>query len=159
MRDIQFRGKRFDNGNFLYGDLRHWRSGKVGIHSDEIGRTFPVDPYTVGEYSGLNDKVGKKIFEGDILQFGEKRLVVWWNDEAFQWQAKERQAVTSTYDGMSRNVVWDNIDLGWIAAEIPCTGHMTTEVIGNIYDNPELLNNYFNCSTTERSRENDKEEF
>ena len=165
MHSNLFRGKTRDKGKWIEGSYLHLNVGYDYICDGSvwIGTLTPykqeVLSETIGQYTGLTDKNDKKIYEGDILQYGDKRFVVWWNDEAFQWQAKERLAVTSTYDGMSRNVVWDNIDLGWIAAEIHYTGHMTTEVIGNIHDNPELLNNYFNCSTTERSRENDKEEF
>lgn len=69
MRDIIFKAKRLDNGEWIQGDLRHWRSGRVGIHDEVTHRTIEVDPETVGEYSGLYDRNGKRIFEGDAVVY------------------------------------------------------------------------------------------
>lgn len=68
MREILFRGKRVDNQEWIYGDLRHWRSGNVGIHSEELHSTLYVDPETVGQFTGLHDRNGQKIFEGDYIR-------------------------------------------------------------------------------------------
>ena len=153
MREILFRGKRTDNGEWVEGyyvylyDTKGHKTHRIytGYAETDCGDYYPewfeVDTETVGQYTGLKDKNGKRIFEGDILLFGTRKLVVWWNDESFQWQAKERQTYPCiTFDEKQTiDVVWDNIDLGWIAAEVPCIGKMTTEIIGNIHDNPELL--------------------
>ena len=144
MREILFRGKQIDNGEWVEGYLYKTYDGKYEISNYNadlnIERyTSNVIPETIGQYTGLNDRDGNRIFEGDILQYGDKKLVVWWNDESFQWQAKEKQEGLCTFDGHRTVGVWNNIDMGWIAAEIPCVGKMTTYIIGNIYDNPELL--------------------
>jgi len=67
MREILFRGKRVDNGEWIYGDLRHWPSGNVGIHSEELHHTYYVDPESVGQFTGLVDVNGKKIFERHLV--------------------------------------------------------------------------------------------
>lgn len=73
MREILFKAKRWRDGKWVYGDLNnlqdsviiHWYNNGCRV-SDE------VDPSTVCQYTGLTDKNGKKIFEGDVLKIAKK---------------------------------------------------------------------------------------
>ena len=138
MREILFRGKRKDNDNsWIYGHL-HKMDGygtgytEYGIQVQDIPTSRPwsvlVIPETVGQFTGLTDKNGTKIFEGDIV----KREFTLWHGET----KKTRE----TQIGV---VVYSNRDCGFQVKKKcnlrkPWDGD-TIEVIGNIHDNPELL--------------------
>lgn len=129
MREILFRGKPLGklHGKFIYGSLGVIDTDLCAIYhyhcfefkADEMQL---VDIGTVGQYTGLTDKNGKKIFEGDIVErfwFGRKHIY---------------------------RIDYDNNIASFIGKDI-CGLNFTSfdydacefEVIGNIYDNPELL--------------------
>lgn len=127
MREYLFRGKRKDNEEWVYGDLwcNPYRKRVVCIVSpiNNQGTTGgnEVDTETVGQYTGLTDRNGTKIFEGDILRFGDdgeysNYEVVWFGN---RWEVV----------GCGTNSA-DDLDLFFCEHSV---------IIGNIYDNPELL--------------------
>ena len=137
MREILFRGKRCDNGEWVQGFYvradHHWN--KNGIHKDWIAlgasanggwfalhNKYAVKAETVGQYTGLTDKNGKKIFEGDIVQ-GKDRLEK--HLEVFGYIDHKNGSFVITGDFMTH--------YRWLDYEV--------EVIGNIHDNHELLEN------------------
>lgn len=141
-REILFRGKDI-KGNWYEGLLAHniakdewYISNKAGIST-----AYQVRPETIGQYTGLTDKNGTKIFEGDILDFGGRNFRVFWNDESYQWQVtvKRNGFDFPVYDGIETHCPVECVTLGWIAAEVPIIGSMSTEIVGNVYDNPELI--------------------
>lgn len=128
-----FRGKRKDNGELVEGYLYITHDGKYEIakYCDEtnIERiAYEVIPKTVGQCTGLEDKNGKLIFEGDILEFvnddGESSFyVVIWDTSLLSWQVQEiSHYIKNDYYGFDELCEFGD-----------------TEVIGNVYDNPELL--------------------
>lgn len=69
-REIKFRGKRVDNGEWVYGHLNGWvTDGKPVSAIITPEEVFILDPSTVGQYTGLKDKNGKDIYEGDEIQY------------------------------------------------------------------------------------------
>ncbi len=116
-RDILFRGKRLDNGEWVFGDLMTKYPHHEGLTIVEHGCVYyKVDPKTVGQYTGLKDKNGVEIYEGDIVQdeLGEVFLV---------------EYVRFGY-------VLKQIGEPWCRFPYEYDEY---EAIGNIHDNPELL--------------------
>ena len=158
MREILFRAKainreegreyrtNYKNGDWVCGLVSrayhdYYSNFCIEMTNEDGVSGIDVDYNTLGQYTGLTDKNGTKIFEGDILDFGGRNFHVFWNGESYQWQAtiKRNGFDFPVYDGIETHCPVECVTLGWIAAEVPIIGSMSTEIVGNIYDNPELL--------------------
>jgi uncharacterized phage protein (TIGR01671 family) len=130
MREILFRGKRIDNGEWVYGafvsDALEQTHGEMVtwgfIRRYQPNRTvesvemIEVHRYTIGQYTGLHDKNGKRIFEGDIVKDCDTGTIktVLWHKSCF---------ILRDTKGFYQWTYYED----------------EHEVIGNIHDNPELL--------------------
>lgn len=128
MREILFRGKRVDNGEWFFGnlDLRQFGGSFYAciIHQLSMWKTtkFEVVPETVGQYTGLTDKNGKKIFEGDIL------------DYCFSWRKVKLYGRVGFSQKHVGYFLYDK-NFEMMPGIEDCA---TMKVVGNKFDTPEL---------------------
>lgn len=148
MREILFRGKT-DDGEWVYGsfcmDAREQFNGLCGVdgfirlYDKEKGKmqSYEVERDTVGQYTGLKDKNGNRVFDGDILQIAKiadglggyyqppldypVNVVVKWDLCAWMWET------------LCEDKRYISFPDAWC--------HYECEIIGNIHDNPELMGN------------------
>ena len=139
MREILFRGKRLDNNEWVYGNYFHYNNKNYNeglgcfyiqtkLDKETLIEDFEVIPETIGQHTGLTDKNGNKIFEGDIVEY--------------QYVICEEDGV-----GMYENpVTFENgcfcidgdSDFTLSYAILSSDEYGGLKVIGNIHDNPEL---------------------
>lgn len=127
MREYLFRGKRLDNGEWFYGCYQEYPNNEVCIQNTYRDSYF-VSPETVGQFTEILDKNGKKIFEGDIVYLSENVKqtfdvddgVIIYNHGAF---------FVNNADSL-RSTLFALTDYTFV---------LRGRVIGNIHDNPELL--------------------
>lgn len=151
MREILFRGKRKDNGEWIYGShfSLHHNDHRTHIHHFIIPNNTPIPkdkpigeiqveviPETVGQYTGLQDKTGKKIFEGDIVE------CVSWNiffsDSSGKTpEALQRKMKVVFYNGAFK--MKETMPRGLSPSHWDLIYDGDIKVIGNTHDNPELL--------------------
>ena len=125
MSEILFRGKYAPSGAWIMGDLRQYPSGAKAIKANDMLHIMEVDPDSIGQFTGLTDKRGKKIFDGDIVVLTLPAAKMHW------------RAVCKFHSG-AFGLVWHHMGVErWQAFAGICNAEY--EVIGNIYDNPELM--------------------
>lgn len=119
MREILFRAKRIDNGEWVDGlPQKMWGEWHI-INPEDENIAYPIDPETICQYTGLTDKNGKRIWENDILRCGMNLRVSWHTFKA-SWVLSKKGWMYNHFFGEA------------VEPE-------DVEVIGNIFDTPELL--------------------
>lgn len=142
MKKIKFRGIRIDNGEWIYGfygykdetETAYIMVETINTHSASYFTEYEVEPETVGQYTGLHDKNGKEIYEGDITNHG----IIYWENESCSFRLKD-----------THKKCWNAFDINILGTkESPIYGYDTHdinayttpfEVFGNIYENLELV--------------------
>lgn len=143
MRTIKYRGKKLENGEWLYGDLVQDDEGGYYVFPNDCDGLYlnnKVNTDTIGQFTGLFDKNGKEIYEGDLVKytrykvhseyfkkdFIENVYTVYWNEEKHAFYC-----TTKFESGGGASGYLDFHDERAEKEEI--------EVIGNIHDNPGII--------------------
>ena len=139
MREILFRGIVLENnkwnGKWIYGDLIHnvdcLKIREQEIEINHIAKSFIIDENTLGQFTGLLDKNGNKIFEGDILKDGfmDDIYVVFYSEKHLTYMVRTYYYLDDEYSTMRelKEKITDYDISNWV-------------IIGNIHDNKELEN-------------------
>lgn len=133
MREIKFRGKRLDNGEWVVGSYIEAENRDLSIAHQivpyESGEAVrEVDPDTVGQFTGLKDRNAREIYEGDILKSardGRLYVVKFWIG---MFYASVEECNKGIFGGFPLHALTENEESGY-----------ECDIIGNIHDNPELL--------------------
>lgn len=150
MREIKFRGKRIDSGEWVYGNLVTTKDSTYICYKNQYNDDLFISPSnimigslseTIGQYTGLHDKNGAQIYEGDILRFCDVGEEGYEYKEGFDFENVARVVYEN-----GRFELADFLDSNSGVADEMYRCHedfihvfKQSKVIGNIYDNPELI--------------------
>ena len=126
MREILFRGKRKDTNWWEIGYYSTYTTSDGVVHSFINGFEYEVYPETVGQYTGITDRNGKMIWENDIVEKNDINAVGW----------GRKRICTVSFDELGYWSITTTLGDGYFIGEF---NNERLEVIGNIFDNPELI--------------------
>ena len=131
MREILFRGKRQDTGEWVFGLPFYGLDMEIdGIEASVSCKDlYTIAPETLGQYTGMRDRNGKRIFEGDIVQYHERQFDG--KDEPVRDTVVYEEGSFAVRAYSLNNWLWDSINGNVQLRDV--------EIIGNIHDNPELM--------------------
>lgn len=143
MRQIKFRGK--DNDHWVYGDYTH--GGLFNPETEDVTERHiissdflhDVDPDTIGQFTGMKDKKGVEIYDGDIIyvEFADKSCgyyLIGWNEEKLSLGVMDAYSYQSISEGYDFAEFKNHVLLAFLRDAL------VFYVKGNIHDNPELMN-------------------
>lgn len=124
MREIIFRGKRIDNGEWVEGYYLYTEENTHPVIIDMKCCSHIIIPETVGQFTGLTDKNGNKIFEGDIMSGKFSNYVFWYDEDekGFCYGKSYKDICRHSCSSYAMSISESDIN-----------------IIGNVHDNPELM--------------------
>ena len=132
MREILFKAKRIDNGEWVEGDLIHSFDGENRFAISNAAGLYEIVPYTICQYTGLTDKNGNKIWENDVCYYDDMDVCV---VRFGEYDNNTGHKHVGFYTAWRKYKYMFRSDIGFWVKE------KELEVIGNIFDNPELMGN------------------
>ena len=161
MRQIIFRGKRIDNNKWTEGSLISLGDGAmITPHRAKLvqdgynisTKAFEVDPETLGQSTEMHDRYNTLVFENDIVEFvgggSTSRYLIWWNREMSMMTAVPIHGIYfNGHDYGNGDYQNFNYSTFCLMMQDPWGDFSDIRVIGNIHDNPELLNGCKNYGT------------
>jgi len=127
-REIKFRGQRLTNGEWVYGGAVYTEHLDIGYHiMPHMNLLIQVKNITICQYTGLNGKNGVEIYEDDLIKHNSRIFHLRYSEKLYHFVLECINEKTDSGNSIFHSISWMRT----------CSKYC--EVIGNIYENPELL--------------------